>query len=96
LANHKSAIKRARQDVQRNLRNRIRRTRMKNAIKAAEQAAATESREAALQKLTEAVSTIDRTASHGVIHRNKAARTVSRLTRRVRRTLDQREEAAGA
>jgi small subunit ribosomal protein S20 len=36
-----------------------------------------------LEKLKEAIAVIDKTASKGVIHRNKAARKISRLTRHV-------------
>lgn len=83
MANHKSALKRARQNEERRQRNRARKTRMKNVVKAVEQAIATNDRELAVEKLKEAVSIIDKTASKGVIHRNKAARKISRLTRHV-------------
>ena len=83
MANHKSAIKRAKQSEQRRLRNRIRKTRMKNIIKSLEEAIASRSTELASQRLQEAISTIDKTASKGVIHKNKASRKISRLTIRV-------------
>ena len=83
MANHKSALKRARQNEERRQRNRARKTRMKNVVKAVEQAIATNDRDLALDRLKEAVSIIDKTASKGVIHRNKAARKISRLTRHV-------------
>jgi small subunit ribosomal protein S20 len=56
---------------------------MKNVVKAVEQAIATNDRELAVERLKVAVSIIDKTASKGVIHRNKAARKISRLTRHV-------------
>ena len=83
MANHKSALKRARQSEERRQRNRARKTRMKNVVKAVEQAIATNDRDLAVERLKEAVSIIDKTASKGVIHRNKAARKISRLTRHV-------------
>jgi small subunit ribosomal protein S20 len=83
LANHKSALKRAKQNEERRQRNRARKTRMKNVVKAVEQAIATNDKELAMSKLIEAVSIIDKTASKGVIHKNKAARKISRLTRHV-------------
>jgi small subunit ribosomal protein S20 len=83
LANHKSALKRAKQNEERRQRNRARKTRMKNVVKAVEQAIATNDKELAMSKLKEAVSIIDKTASKGVIHKNKAARKISRLTRHV-------------
>jgi small subunit ribosomal protein S20 len=83
LANHKSAIKRAKQSEARRLRNRTRKTRMKNVIKSVEEAIASKSPEAAQERLKEAISVIDRTAARGVIHKNNAARKISRLSRRV-------------
>jgi small subunit ribosomal protein S20 len=83
LANHKSAIKRARQNEKRRMRNRIRKTIMKNAIKSVEEAIKSNSSELAVEKLQEAITVIDKTASKGVIHRNKAARKISRLSRKV-------------
>lgn len=56
---------------------------MKNVIKSLEEAVASHSPELASQRLQEVISTIDKTASKGVIHKNKAARKISRLTVRV-------------
>lgn len=83
MANHKSAIKRAKQNEARRLRNRSRRTRMKNVVKSVEEALSSKSPELAVERLKTAVSVIDRTASRGVIHRNTASRQISRLTRKV-------------
>jgi len=83
LANHKSALKRARQSEERRQQNRSRKTRMKSVVKAVEAAIASSDRELAVTKLKEAVSVIDKTASKGVVHKNKAARKISRLTRHV-------------
>lgn len=83
MANHKSAIKRAKQSEQRRLRNRARRTRMKHAIKSLEEALASRNVEEARSRLQEAISVIDRTASKGVIHKNHASRRISRLTQQV-------------
>jgi small subunit ribosomal protein S20 len=83
LANHKSAIKRAKQNELRRVRNRSRRTRMKHVMKSLEEALASNNPELAATRLREAVSVIDKTACKGVIHKNQAARKVSRLTQRV-------------
>jgi small subunit ribosomal protein S20 len=83
LANHKSAIKRARQSEERRIRNRARKTRMKNVIKSVQEALASNSRELALEKLKEAIAVIDKTAAKGVIHKNNASRKISRLSRKV-------------
>lgn len=83
MANHKSAVKRAKQSEARRLRNRMRKTRMKNVIKEVQEAISSNSPELVMERLRQAVSTIDRTAGKGVIHKNNAARKISRLTRRV-------------
>ena len=83
MANHKSAIKRAKQSEAQRMRNRARKTRMKNVVKDVEQSLAGSSPELAVERLKLAVSVIDKTASKGVIHKNNAARQISRLTRRV-------------
>jgi small subunit ribosomal protein S20 len=87
LANHKSAVKRAKQNEARRLRNRMRKTRMKNVIKDVQEAISSNSTELVMERLRQAVSTIDRTAGKGVIHKNNAARKISRLTRRVQEFL---------
>lgn len=83
MANHKSALKRVKQNEKRQLRNRMRKTQMKTAIKSVEEAINSNSAELASQELQEAISVIDKTASKGVIHPNKASRKISRLTRKV-------------
>jgi len=83
LANHKSAIKRAKQNEVRRIRNRSRRTRMKHVIRSLEEAMAARNVDEAQSRLKEAISVIDRTASKGVIHKNHASRRISRLTRKV-------------
>lgn len=87
MANHKSAVKRAKQNEARRLRNRMRKTRMKNVIKDVQEAISSNSTELVMERLRQAVSTIDRTAGKGVIHKNNAARKISRLTRRVQEFL---------
>lgn len=87
LANHQSAIKRAKQSEKRRIRNRSRKTRMKGVIKEVETALSSNSPEQASQALKEAISVIDKTAQKGVIHKNKAARKISRLTHRVNNLL---------
>ena len=74
-----SAIKRARQAEKRNTRNRVERSKIKSAVKAVE----TADKEEAAAVLLSAVKTISSAKSKGIIHRNNAARKISRLTRRV-------------
>ncbi len=83
MANHKSAEKRNRQSQDRRIRNRINRTRMRNAIKAVDAAIGEGSQETAQKLLMKAVPVIAKTASKGTIHKKNASRKVSRLTKRV-------------
>ena len=81
MANYKSAIKRARQNEKRRLRNKSLKTRVKNIVKDVRLAVSEQSNEAALTKLDIAKSTIDKAAKKGVIHRKTASRKISRLSR---------------
>lgn len=83
MANHKSALKRARQNEINRIRNKSYKTRVKKAVREVRDTAANNSVEQAQQSLARAVSIIQKTASNGVIHRNQAARKISRLARRV-------------
>jgi len=83
LANHKSALKRARQNDVRRVRNKGYKTTVKKAIKAVRTEVADSSPEKAREDLVKAVSIIQKSASKGIIHKNQAARKISRLTRRV-------------
>ncbi len=80
MANHKSALKRARQSEIRRIRNKATKTRVKNIIKDLEQAIEEGSSEITA-KLNTAKSVIDRASKKGVIHANNAGRKISRLTR---------------
>ena len=85
MANHKSAIKRARQNEKRRLRNKSVKTRVKNIVKSVPLAVNEKSKEEALQELNNAKSIIDKAAKKGVIHKNTAARKISRLSKRFNR-----------
>lgn len=81
MANHKSALKRIRQNEKRRLRNRFHRVRMRTFIKKFRTAVEAGDVEAAREHLTTSVKLVNRTRSRGVIHRNTADRTVSRLNK---------------
>jgi small subunit ribosomal protein S20 len=83
LANHKSAIKRARQNIDRRTRNKSAKTRVKNVITDVRLAVRDKSKERAQETLTHAKSIIDKTARKGIIHKNSAARKISRLSKLV-------------
>ena len=78
MANHKSALKRARQSEVRKARNRMVKTKIKNAVKSARTAVGgeTQASEAALRKV---MSTLHKASSKGVIHPKNAARRIARL-----------------
>lgn len=82
MANIKSQIKRNRQNETRRVRNKAARSELKTRRKNAEAAVRTGAEDAsALVRL--AVKRLDMAAAKGIIHKNKAARDKSRLTRRV-------------
>lgn len=83
MANHASALKRAKQNENRRVRNQANRTRMRRAIKAVRLALEDGDAQAAQAALTQALPVIDKAASRGVIHRNNASRKVSRLSKQV-------------
>jgi len=84
VAHHKDAIKRIKQNANQRARNRQYRTRMRNQIKKLRGAVEAGNVEVAQSELRATVSIIHRLASKGVIHRNQAARRVSRLTHAVK------------
>ena len=83
VANHASAIKRQKQSIKRNARNRAARTRIKNVVKAVRVAIQKKDKAAAEQALVAATSTVSKIAGKGVIHWKNAARKVSRLAKAV-------------
>jgi small subunit ribosomal protein S20 len=83
MANKKSARKRAEKSLELKQKNRAARSRMRTAVKAARQSLA-EGGETAATAVARAVSVIDQTAQKGVVHRNTAARSKSRLLRAAR------------
>lgn len=83
MANHKSAEKRNRQSKVRRMRNRINKTKMKNAIRKVNEAVEDGSAEDAKAALQLAIPVIAKTASKGTIHKKNSSRKISRLTKRV-------------
>lgn len=82
MANTKSAIKRIRTSEKRRLRNRTVRTRVRSVLKTA-RAAVTTTGEDARAAVLQAIRTLDKAVTKGVIHRNTAARKKSALARRL-------------
>ncbi len=83
MANTKSAEKQARQALKHRARNRAHTARMRSAVKKLRGAVAAGDKAQATAILSETLGVVDATAQKGVIHRNAAARTKSRLTKAV-------------
>ena len=81
MANHKSAIKRARQNELRRLRNKSVKTRIKTIVKDVRSSAGKISDEEMTNKISTVQSTFEKKKKKGVIHKRTAARKVSRLTK---------------
>ncbi|WDN89477.1 small subunit ribosomal protein S20 [Desulfosarcina sp. BuS5] len=79
MANHKSAVKRAAQNEKKRLRNKSIKTRIKNVTKSVQLIIKDKSGDEVAAILTRAQSVIDNAAKKGVIHKNTAARKISRL-----------------
>jgi small subunit ribosomal protein S20 len=80
LANTKSAKKRIRSNERKRQRNQMYRSRVKTMIKKAELSIYSGTPDEALVR--EALSTLDKAAVKGIIHKNNAARRKSRLMKK--------------
>lgn len=85
MANTPQARKRARSNERRRQVNQNRTSRIRNAIRNIEQAIAAGDPKAARQALQKAQPEIQRGVSNGVLHKNTAARKLSRLSDRIRK-----------
>jgi len=83
VANHKSALKRAKQNLVRNARNTHIRSTMRTLVKNVRTAVTAGNAEAAKTELTKAIPYISRSAAKGIIHKSTASRKISRLTKLV-------------
>lgn len=83
MANHPSAKKRIRQTERRTDVNVARRSRVRTYLKTVESAIAAGDKEAASTALKAAQPELHRIVANGIIHRNLAARKISRLSRRI-------------
>jgi small subunit ribosomal protein S20 len=79
MAQHLSALKRARQNEKRRMRNRHHRSSLRTALKKYRALLAAKKSEEAAKEYTSVQKAIDTAASKGIIHRNAAARYKSRL-----------------
>jgi small subunit ribosomal protein S20 len=79
VANHKSAVKRHRQSLDKATRNRAAKSRVKNAFKEVRTAIGRKDRDKACSALSAAASVLGKAARKGTLHRRRAARKMSRL-----------------
>jgi small subunit ribosomal protein S20 len=84
MATHADAMKRTRQNEKRRARNRHYRTKLRNQTQRVHQAVLDGDSAAAQEQFRAAVSIIQRVAQRGVIHKNQAARRISRLSAAVK------------
>ena len=83
MANHKSALKRARQNELSRLRNKAVKTRVKSIVKDVRSSVEGSSNGDVTAKLIAAQTLIDKASKKGVIHKKTAARKISRLSKLV-------------
>ena len=83
MANHFSALKRARQTERRTIRNRANKSRVRSALRELREALTAGNRENAEQAYRKTVSTLDKAIQKGVLHSNTADRYKSRLSARL-------------
>ena len=84
MANIKSAIKRAKQNVKRRQHNASARSMYRTYVKNVLKAVDTGNKEDALAAFAKAQPVIDKATAKGLIHKNKAARVKSRLSAKVK------------
>ncbi|EYD73138.1 30S ribosomal protein S20 [Limimaricola hongkongensis] len=84
MANTPQSKKRARQNEQRFAINKMRRSRIRTFLRKVEEAIASGKQDAAQAALREAQPELMRGVTKGVVHKNTAARKMSRLSSRVK------------
>jgi small subunit ribosomal protein S20 len=86
VATHKSAIKRQKQALKKQERNKSVKSMLKTLAKKVEQAVEAKSADSAKDALVKAMKAYDKAASAGIIHRTTASRKISRLSAKVGKT----------
>lgn len=84
MANIKSAIKRARQNIKRRQHNASARSMYRTYVKNVLKAVDTGNKDDARAAFTKAQPVIDKATAKGLIHKNKAARVKSRLSAKIK------------
>ena len=84
MANHLSALKRARQTERRTDRNRMNTSRLRTALRDMREALAKGDKPAAEKTFRQTVSALDKAIQKGTLHKNTAGRYKSRLSARLK------------
>ena len=84
MADHFSALKRARQTETKTVRNRANTSRLRSALRSLREAIAKGDKPAAQAAYKSTVSAIDKGVQKGVLHKNTASRYKGRLSKRVK------------
>jgi small subunit ribosomal protein S20 len=84
MANHFSALKRARQTERRTARNRSNTSRLRSALRDMRSALTKGDKATAEQAFRQTVSALDKGIQKGVLHKNTASRYKSRLSARLK------------
>ena len=83
MANHFSALKRARQTEKRTAQNRANKSQFRTALRKFRTALQSDNKEQAKSAFGETVSMIDKAVKKGIIHKNTGSRYKSRLSARL-------------
>ncbi|HMO18157.1 MAG TPA: 30S ribosomal protein S20 [Oligoflexia bacterium] len=83
MANHASALKRHRQSLKRRDRNRTAKSAIRTAIKKISSHLEKGEKDSAVAHAKVATKLLDKAAIHGIIHKNAAARTISRISLKI-------------
>jgi small subunit ribosomal protein S20 len=84
MANHFSALKRARQTVKRTVRNRANTSRLRGTLRDLREGLAKGDKAPAEEIFRQTVSSLDKAVQKGVLHKNTASRYKSRLSARLK------------
>jgi small subunit ribosomal protein S20 len=84
MANHVSALKRARQTVKRTAVNRSNKSQVRKSLRALREALTKGDKPAVTEQYNKTVSALDKSVKKGVLHQNTASRYKARLNARVK------------
>ena len=87
MIRHKSTEKRARQNKKRYQSNRAVKSSVKTGVKNLLASIETKNKEGSTSQLKKVISTLNKAASRGIVHKKTASRRISRLTKRTNKAL---------